>query len=403
MATSLIPFDEWVAGTLQNSVPANANALRSEALVANVISDSVTAQPSDSSSTDGDCYIIPAAATGAQWSTFAEGSLAYYRGGTWYEFTAYEGLLKVVAGEIKIFNGSAWEVYGGGGPGGSSSITVQEGGVDVALDVTTVNFTGSGVDVTETSPGVVEVNVSGGGGGGGATDNDWLESIQEMRAFHNTSSWNVFGQQTPTVTGAARAQAIDATNAATGLPRVGADVTVASTTAVAGWRVGARQCYVGSSANGGFVFSGGFVIYDGAANSSHRAFVGLYAAGTAPTDVDPSTITSMVGMGYDAADTNVQFFHNDASGTATKIDTGIAKPTTNNSRGYLVKIECPPGGPATFTLKEVVAGSTFTAVASTNLPTATTFLGGLGYAGVGGVSGTIGIALYRQTVKTPAL
>lgn len=128
MPTSLLPFDEWVAGTLQNSVPANANALRSEALAANVISDAVTAQPSASSSADGDCYIIPAGATGTQWSTFAEGSLAYYRGGTWYEFTAFEGLLKVVAGEIQIYNGSAWEVYAsGGGSGGGGASTTQTG------------------------------------------------------------------------------------------------------------------------------------------------------------------------------------------------------------------------------------------------------------------------------------
>jgi hypothetical protein len=400
MATSLLPFDEWVAGTLQNSVPANANALRSEALAANVISDSVTAQPSDSSSTDGDCYIIPAAATGAQWSTFAEGSLAYYRGGTWYEFTAYEGLLKVVAGEIQLYNGSAWEVYGGGGPGGSSASTVQEGGVDVALDVTTVNFTGSGVDVTETSPGVVEVNVSG--GGGGASPNPaGFDSIQEWRAFNNSSSWQTLGGEAPTVTGAARSRILATTNAATSRSSIGADVTVASTTAVAGWRVTRGHCFIGSGTSGGFTACYGFTIYEGATNASHRAFAGLRGNTAAPTDVDPSTLTSIVGFGYDAADTNIQFMHNDGSGTATKVDTGLAKPSTNAAQGYIVRLVCPPGGPVAYYIKELVSGTEFSGSASTDLPAATQLLNFNHYASVGGVSSTIGIAFYQQAVTIP--
>lgn len=124
MATALLPFDEWVAGTLQNSVPANNNALRSEVLSANVISDATTAQPG--SPADGDCYIIPSGATGTQWATFAADSLAYFRGGTWYEFTAYEGLLKVVNGDVKIYNGSTWETYGGGSGGGASTTQTGE-------------------------------------------------------------------------------------------------------------------------------------------------------------------------------------------------------------------------------------------------------------------------------------
>jgi hypothetical protein len=395
MALDLLPYSNWAAGTLQNSVPANTNALRSEVLVAHVISDTVTAQPGTPA--DGDCYIIPTGRTGTAWATFAVGSLAYFRGGTWYEFTAYEGLLKVVGAALKLYTGSAWAVYGGGGGGGLSNPMTTAG------DIITGGASGTPQRLPVGPNGHVLTAASGAPVWAPGGSGDWLESVQEMRGFNNTSSWNVFGQQAPTATGSPRAQLIEATNAATARPRVGADVTPATATAVAGWRVGTRQCYVGSGTSGGFVFSGGFVIYDGATNSSHRAFLGLFAAGTAPTDVNPSTIVDMLGVGYDAADTNVQFFHNDASGTASKIDTGIAKPTTNNSRGYLVNIDCPPGGPVTFSIREVVTGATFTATASTNLPAATTFLGGLGYASVGGVSSVIGIAFYRQMVKTRSL
>ena len=148
MATSLLPYDEWVAGTLQNSVPANTNALRSEVLAANVISDATTAQPG--SPADGDCYIIPSGRTGAQWSTFAIDSLAYYRGGTWYEFTAYEGLLKVVAGELQIYNGSAWGVYAGSGGSGDVVGPASATADAVALfDGTTGKLLKNGVTIAQ--------------------------------------------------------------------------------------------------------------------------------------------------------------------------------------------------------------------------------------------------------------
>jgi hypothetical protein len=49
--------------------------------------------------------------------------------------------------------------------GGGSALTVQEEGSNVDTDVTTINFTGSSVTASQTSPGTVEVAVTGGGGG----------------------------------------------------------------------------------------------------------------------------------------------------------------------------------------------------------------------------------------------
>ena len=46
----------------------------------------------------------------------------------------------------------------------SDGVTIQQNGVDVATGVFTINFTGSGVTVTETSPGVAEVHIVSGGG-----------------------------------------------------------------------------------------------------------------------------------------------------------------------------------------------------------------------------------------------
>ena len=50
---------------------------------------------------------------------------------------------------------------------GGGEVDVQKNGVDVVNPATTLNFTGSGVTVTNEGNGVAEINISGGGGGGG--------------------------------------------------------------------------------------------------------------------------------------------------------------------------------------------------------------------------------------------
>lgn len=109
MSLPLTPFERWLSGTNQNSVPANNNSLRSEIFGTDGIADDVTTQPG--SPEDGDWYIIPAGATGAQWATFAEDSVAIFYGGTWYEFVPAVGNVVTVAGDFTIYTGSGgWEV-----------------------------------------------------------------------------------------------------------------------------------------------------------------------------------------------------------------------------------------------------------------------------------------------------
>ena len=105
-STPILPFAIWLAGTNQNSVPANDNSLRNQILNGNVISQAITAQPG--SPTAGDIYIIPASATGAQWATFTALDLAIYSGGTWYAFAPVTGVVVNVAGSLYRYTGSAW-------------------------------------------------------------------------------------------------------------------------------------------------------------------------------------------------------------------------------------------------------------------------------------------------------
>ncbi|WP_369913863.1 DUF2793 domain-containing protein [Xanthomonas sp. NCPPB 3005] len=116
MSTPILPFEVWESGTNQNSIPANDNALRSEILNGLVISASTTAQPA--SPANGDIYIIPASATGAQWATFTALDLAIYRSGTWYAYAPVTGIVVNLAGTPNAFNGTAYVAVGGGGGSG---------------------------------------------------------------------------------------------------------------------------------------------------------------------------------------------------------------------------------------------------------------------------------------------
>lgn len=146
MSVPILPLAVWQSGTNENSIPANDNALRLEALSRLVISMIVTAQPV--SPADGDVYIIPAAATGTQWATFDEGDLTIYRGGNWYAWAPVPGIVVNVDGALNEWEGSAWVGIGGGGGGGGASVVPESG---TNLDATTSN-SGNYTRFTNASP-----------------------------------------------------------------------------------------------------------------------------------------------------------------------------------------------------------------------------------------------------------
>ena len=122
-----------------------------------------------------------------------------------------------------------------------------------------------------------------------------------------------------TATGAAPA----ITNLHTMKPRLDVLVTTASTTAIAALRPNGgsiRPVRVGRDANapGGFLARFVWAPATGVSNASHRAFCGLDGTTNVPTDVENSGLTTgIVGMGWDAADANIQIMHNSGSGAAT--------------------------------------------------------------------------------------
>lgn len=132
-------------------------------------------------------------------------------------------------------------------------------------------------------------------------------------------------------TGTATTENVATTNLFNYMRRRSWRVTTASTTAVAGIRGGALQWTLGGTAAalGGFHLVWRWGPATGVATATHRAFTGMRNTTATPTDVNPSAQTNLFGMGYDSADTNIQFMHNDGTGTATKIDLGAGFPKPN--------------------------------------------------------------------------
>jgi hypothetical protein len=116
----------------------------------------------------------------------------------------------------------------------------------------------------------------------------------------------------------------------------------------------------------------------------------------APTDVNPSALGHICGMGYDSGDTNIQFMHNDASGTATKIDLGASfpKPNVDLTSVYELALFSPPGTTQVlhYEVTNLVSGAVATGTITTDLPTTSTLLTPYGYMSVGGTSSVIGLA-----------
>lgn len=181
-------------------------------------------------------------------------------------------------------------------------------------------------------------------------------AIQPFLARNKVGYWNppggaqtfpgVFGYGTPTTTGFTTTNRSPAgTNMFTRMRRLGF-VTIATAGTVGQFRVGAAMFTLGAGGTpplGGFHKILRFGISDGAAVSGARMFMGMAAsAGTAPTNVEPSTLTSVIGMGHGASDTTMRIYYG-GSTAQTPIDLGANFPAnTFNVDVYELALFAPP-------------------------------------------------------------
>jgi hypothetical protein len=209
-----------------------------------------------------------------------------------------------------------------------------------------------------------------------------------------------------TATGTAQTTNVATTNFVTYMRRREWAVTTAATTAVAGIRGNAQQFGLGGTAAGlgGFFFIWRWGVGRGGTISTHRGFAGMRASTAAPTNVEPSSLTNMIGMGWDAADTNIQFMRNDGTGSATKIDLGasFAVPAVADATMYEIAMFAPPGTTQSlsYLVTDLVTGATATGTVTTDLPATSQLLNPYGFTSVGGTSSVIGFVTAGFYVET---
>ncbi len=208
-----------------------------------------------------------------------------------------------------------------------------------------------------------------------------------------------------TITGSATAGVVQATELRLLWPRVEARAGTPAVNAVAGFRGGGTLCRVGNDANapGGFNFNCVWGPSGFSMTSTHRACCGLINSTIAPTDVEPSSQVDGIWMGWDAADTNIQMMHNDATGTATKIDLGssFAVPTGTTFDVYLLQLFSPNSSTQSVEYRVIkynttarTAAAEATGTITTDIPAVGTLLANRAWCSAGGTSAAIGVSLY---------
>jgi len=131
-------------------------------------------------------------------------------------------------------------------------------------------------------------------------------------------------------------------------------------------------------AYGGFYYVIKFGISDTV--TAPRTFIGLSSNVSAPTNVEPSTLTNSIGVGQGAADTNLKLYYG-GSAAQTPIDLGANFPAnTSNTDWYELTLFAPPTSNNTvyYQVKRLNTGNvtsgTLSGTAGTVLPDNTTYL-----------------------------
>lgn len=199
------------------------------------------------------------------------------------------------------------------------------------------------------------------------------EQMRGVMYANNSTTETTSGGVTIATTGSTIARSVASTNFATKQIRKGFYASVVSTGRYTGTRGSALLWYLG----GGFRYVCEVYISDTAFGSGCRQFYGMIGQTTDLTYNDTTTVASMlnvIGVGSDAADSNLQIFHNDGSGTCTKVDLGSNFPANRTAGAAMTtnySIELYNGNSATDVIYRVTnneLGEIAEGTISTNLP-----------------------------------
>ena len=205
-------------------------------------------------------------------------------------------------------------------------------------------------------------------------------------ALNNSTTQGTYGAYTPALTGSAVALLMG-TGTITKLPKLRILTTTGSTNSTVGIIFGSQSLI--QSLQQGFRFVGSYIFNDVSAGGTEwfvpnaRQFIGLTGTSTLiaiSSVVTVQSLTNIIGMGSDVGDTNLQIFHNDASGVATKIDLGASFPANKtgavaNGIGYQLELYAPLGATTVnYRVTRLTDGTQVTGTISTDLPASITLL-----------------------------
>ena len=221
--------------------------------------------------------------------------------------------------------------------------------------------------------------------------------LQNFVGQDKVSWWSAPGNATtvPTVSGAAALTAATAgtavnvatTRVATRLKRIKYS-SAATASAINSARGGVAQFTLGvpgTPNNGGFfnclrIVLSNAATYTPGATTGGRAFFGMWATATAPTNVEPSTLVNCIGIGYGASDSNLKLYYG-GSAAQTPIDFAGFPVNTLSVDVYELILFAPPNSNNTVHYKVTrlntgvsVEGTLTAGTPGTQLPLNTTLL-----------------------------
>lgn len=193
----------------------------------------------------------------------------------------------------------------------------------------------------------------------------------------------VFGVAAVTATGTATARNIATTRFFTRANRLGY-VSAGTAGSLAGQHQPAAQFTLGvpgTPNQGGFELVARFGCSDAATVAGARQFAGMTSSTSAPTNVEPSTLTNCIGVGHGAADSNL-FLYYGGSAAQTPINLGANFPANTLSVDlYELTLYAPPNANNVVHYRverlntgDVAEGTLTAGTPGTQLPSNTTLL-----------------------------
>ena len=152
---------------------------------------------------------------------------------------------------------------------------------------------------------------------------------------------------------------------------------------------------------GGFFVTIRFGISSLTANQ--RVFCGLSSTtGAFATTTNPSALTNMIGVGWESTDTTLQIMHNDASGTATKVDLGALFPANEPDAIYELTLFAKPNDTeVSWRVVRLDTGDAAVGViTSSDIPIGSLFLTWHLHVNNGGTAASVVLEVYRVYIET---